>query len=144
MGSYRKHSYKRFIIGCDYYFFMNRLKKIESVRAKLYKEYGYETPEQVIKFIGKDQYRRVSEGKMVTSKKDLLKDDDDLRLMIRARMKQMKITQSDLSYMSKCSRSVISGYLGATHPEKMSQQKLMLVLQILGIQVKLTFSLLDF
>ena len=123
---------------------MNRLKKIESVRAKLYKEYGYETPEQVIKFIGKDQYRRVSEGKMVTSKKDLLKDDDDLRLMIRARMKQMKITQSDLSYMSKCSRSVISGYLGATHPEKMSQQKLMLVLQILGIQVKLTFSLLDF
>ena len=123
---------------------MNRLKKIESVRAKLYKEYGYETPEQVIKFIGKDQYRRVSEGKMVTSKKDLLKDDDDLRLMIRARMKQMKITQSDLSYMSKCSRSVISGYLGAPPPEKMSQQKLMLVLQILGIQVKLTFSLLDF
>lgn len=122
----------------------DRLSRQINVREVIYSEYGMEVPERIEKYIDKNMYQRITNGKLVIEKKDLLKDDIDLSRLAKARMKELGISLPDMAYMLKVTTPAITGVLSGHNTGKLSQQKYILMLQILGIQIKMTFSLLDF
>ena len=123
-------------------------KKRENKKAvtaeRLFEEYGYQVPE----FHGWSTdisliRERVHNAEKFNSRICFVRENVKLLKLVRARMEEMGVTQADVAHFLQTDKSNLWRFFTKGTVGALSQAKYLLLLELLGIQVKMSFSIVE-